>query len=141
MVPEPLLPASVRDSEELVRPDEQLAFLTDVVGPTDVVVAGRGGDNRVIPALAGRTLALVVPRPFVTHADERLAAQRAYLDPRTSAARRRSIEDRFDVRFVLLHVGDESDEALRSLLLEEGGIVVYEDDEYVLVAPAGTHDG
>jgi hypothetical protein len=141
MVPEPLLPGSVRDSDELRRPDEQLAFLPDLVGPTDVVVAARDSDNRLIPALAGRTLALVVPRPFVDDADARATAARAFLDPRTSPADRREIQDDYDVRFVLLQVGDGSDTALLDQLLAEGGTVVHEDDDYRLVALAGSADG
>jgi hypothetical protein len=138
MVPTPLLPASVGDADELARPDERLAFLTDAVGSTEVVVAARADDNRVVPALAGRTLALAVPRPFVSDADERLEAQRELLDASTSAARRREIEDRFDVRFVLLRVGDQSDEALLSVLLGQGGTVVHEDEDFLLVALEGT---
>ena len=123
-----------------VRPDEQLAFLTDEVGPTDVVVAARDGDNRVIPALAGRTLALAVPRPFVADADERVEAQHDYLEAATPIARRRQIEDRYDVRFALLQARDERDRALLAVLVDEGATVVYEDDEYVLVSLAGLPD-
>jgi hypothetical protein len=95
----------------------------------------------VIPALAGRTLALVVPRPFVDDGDERAAAAAAFLDPRTPADERQRIEERYGVRFVLLRVGDGSDAALLDELLAEGATVVHEDDDYLLVTLAGSGDG
>lgn len=133
MVPPALLPTSVRSSEQLVRPDERYGFLTGVVGPTDVVIGATTDDNRKIPAFAGRTLALGAPRPFVTDAAERTEAQRAYLDPATPVARRAEIEERFEVRFVLLHPRDARDAELLDLLTREGGLVVHEDRELVLV--------
>jgi hypothetical protein len=141
MVPLPLLPASVRDADELARPDDQLRFLTEAVGPTDVVVAARDGDNRVIPALAGRTLALAVPRPFVPDADARAAALDELLDPATAPSRRRQLADRYDVAFVLLRPSDARDRALLPLFLEEGAAVVHEDTTYALLALAGGADG
>ena len=133
MVPEPLLPASVRDADELVRPDDELAFLVGLVGPDEVVVGAHAGDNRVIPALAGRTLALVVPRPFVTDADAREQAEREYLDPSLDAARRREIEERYDVRFVLLRPQHRQDRALLEVLAASGATVVHRDDGIVLL--------
>lgn len=134
MVPGPLLPASVRSSEELARPDEELSFLVETVGPTEVVIGSRPSDNRVVPALAGRSLALVVPRPFVEDADTRRRAQREYLDPSTDPARRRAIEEQFDIRFVLLHANDPEDRALLALLRDEGASVVNEENGFTLVA-------
>lgn len=133
MAPERLLPTSVREDDALVRPDDELAFLLGTVGPADVVVGSRPEDNRVIPALAGRTLALVVPRPFVDDADQRRRAQREYLDPRTDPARRREIQDRYDVRFVLLHPRDAEDRALLDALRSDGATVAHRDGEHVLV--------
>jgi len=133
MVPEAALPASVRDSEELVRPDEELDFLVGIVGDDDVVVASRPSDNRVVPALAGRSLALVVPRPFVTDADARRQAQRRYLDPVTPAERRRAIEDQFDVRFVLLRTDQPRDRALLDVLQSEGATVAHAEGGYTLL--------
>jgi hypothetical protein len=136
MVPEPLLPASVRDSPELVRPDEQYDLLIGPVGRTDVVVGAHQRDNRIIPALAGRTLVLAVPRPFIDDLDERARAQRAYTDPTTDAGRRRAIEDRYDVRFVLLGSRDAEDQQLLDQLRSEGATVEAETDDFVLLALA-----
>ncbi|MSO87914.1 MAG: hypothetical protein EXQ71_10410, partial [Acidimicrobiia bacterium] len=112
MVPGPLLPGSISGSEELVRPDERYDFLVGRVGPNEVVVGSRLADTRVIPALAGRTLALSVARPFVADADERLRAQREFLDPATSRERRGELQDRYRVRFVLLQAQDDRDRRL-----------------------------
>ena len=95
-------------------------------------MATRPADNRVVPALAGRSLALVVPRPFVTDADERLRAQRRYLDPATTPEERRGIEDEHDVRFVLLRT-DRRDRTLLAGLRAEGATVVAEDDGRILL--------
>ncbi len=132
MVPEALLPASIRGSDELVRPDDRYRFLVGPVGPTEVVAAATPSDNRIIPALTGRSLALAVPRPFVTDADARKRAQRRFFDPATSAHRRAEIQDEFQVRFALLHI-DEAGRALLRILTAGGATVVHRDDELVLV--------
>ena len=133
MLPEPLLPASVRGSEELIRPDEEYGFLVGLVGPMDVVIASRSRDDQVVPALAGRTLVLSVPRPFVEDADQRERDQREYLDPAATEVRRREIQARHQVRFVLLHVRDPRDRALLRSLRRGGAEEVHRDDELVLV--------
>ena len=133
MVPNRLLPASIRESDELIRPDERYAFLVGVVGPTEVVVGSQPADNRVIPALAGRTLALAIPRPFVDDADERKLAEDDVLDAATPAARRGEIQARYQVRFVLLHADAPEDRALREVLEADGASVLYADDEFVLI--------
>jgi hypothetical protein len=133
MVPKPLLPASVRYAEQLVRPDEQLALLVGLVGRTDVVVGSNQRDNNVIPALAGRTLALSVPRPFVADADARRAAEREILDPATDAARRRATLEQYDVRFLLLHISDPRDRALLERLQADGATIVAQENGRVLV--------
>lgn len=133
MVPEALLPASTRSSEALVRPDERYGFLTDSVGRTEVVTGSRVEDDRVIPALAGRTLALGTPRPFVTDADARRAARRTFLDPATAPARRAEIQERYDLRFVLLHAEDPRDRRLLAALERAGAQVVHDDGDLVLV--------
>ncbi len=133
MIPDPLLPASIGGSDELIRPDEDYAFLLDFVGPMDVVVGSKPAINRVIPAVAGRTLALAVPRPFVVDAAQRKRAQTELLDATTSAARRSEINLRYDVRFMLLRVGARGDRALRAVLAAEGGDEVYRDARHVLI--------
>jgi len=133
MVPNRLLPESIRQSDELIRPDERYAFLVGAVGPTEVVVGSQPADNRVIPAITGRTLALAVPRPFVDDADERKRAEAELLDARTTAARRGEIQARYRVRFVLLHVDALDDQALRGVLEGDGASAVYDDDELVLI--------
>lgn len=146
MVPEPLLPASTRESDALVRPDEQYAFLADVVGPEEVVVGTSQADGRIIPAIAGRTLVAVQPghrtdatddavvaRPFVEDADDRQRAHRAYLDPALDTAARQAIEDRYAIRFVLLHRGSDRDADLYGVLRGSGATVAYEDATFVLV--------
>lgn len=133
MVPEPLLPSSVRESRELVRPNERFAFLRDHVGPTDVVLAATKADNRVVPAVAGRTVTLAAPRPFLDDLPERDRAQREVLDPDTPEGRRTELLDRYHVRFVLLHPRDPGQQALVASLQGEGGTVVASERGLVLL--------
>jgi hypothetical protein len=133
MVPEPLLPVSLRDSDELVRPDERYAFLEDLVGDTDVVIGARPSDDRVVPAIAGRALSLGVVRPFVDDADARLRARAAFFDPATSAAERAEIVERYSADFALLHRGNPANEQVLDQLVEDGATIVHDDDGLVLV--------
>ena len=133
MVPDPLLPGSVRRSPELVRPDERYSFLVDAVGRTDVVAAAAKGDNRVIPALAGRTLTLAAPRPFLDDLRERERAQREIFDTDTDPARRRDLLDRHQVRFVLLRRDDPRTPILLEELLRESADEVAEVRGFVLL--------
>lgn len=133
MIPDPLLPASIRGSDELIRPDEEYAFLRGFVGPREVVVGSKPAINRVIPAVAGRTLTLAVPRPFVDDAAQRKQAQKELLDVTTSGARRSEINVRYHVRFMLLRAGAPGDRALRDVLVADGAAEVYRDARHVLV--------
>ena len=98
MVPSPLLPTTVRDAEELDRPDEEYAFLEDVVGSDEVVVGSRRADDRTIPALAGRVLTLAAPRPFVADEEERLEQEKRVLGnlARVQAAANRAYDALYD---------------------------------------------
>lgn len=134
MIPPPLLSASLRDADELVRPEEAFELLVGNVGRTEVVLSPHPSDNRIIPALAGRTLTLAAPRPFVDDLEARAVAQRDYVDRATTVAERRAIETRYDVRFVLLRTDDAMDRLLLERLRAEGAAVVAGTDELVLVA-------
>lgn len=132
MVPDELLPGSVREAEELVRPDERYAFLVGPVGPTDVVLASRKADDRVIPSLTGRTVVLAAPRPFIDDLAERDRAQRELLDVETPPARRAALLERYEVRFVLLRT-DRRDEPLREQLEADGATVEARAPGFVLL--------
>lgn len=133
MVPRSLLPASVREADELVRPDERYAFLEGPVGPTDVVLAPRKADNRVIPAITGRAVVLAAPRPFVEDLPERERAQREILDVDVLPRRRSELLDRYQVRFVLLRTTDRRDRVLRDQLDADGATVAAEAPGFVVL--------
>jgi hypothetical protein len=138
MVPTGLLPASVRTSDQLTRVDDQYEFLSRFVSGDDVVIGATDQDNRVIPAIAGQPLRPFWKAPGPRDATARAQVQAEFLDPNTGSARRREIQARFNVRFVLLHPGDSDTDVLVRTLESEGAKVVYNDNGLRLVAlPAG----
>jgi hypothetical protein len=133
MVPPPVLPDSLRTSEELVRFDDQYGFLARYVGADDVVIGSTDQDNRVIPAIAGRPLSPFWIPPVADDIDRRIAAQEEFLDPVTSSSRRAEIQARYKARFVLLHERARTTPALVRALESSGATVAYEGDGFQLL--------
>ena len=136
MVPTPLLPASVRTSDQLTRVDDRYGFLSRFVSGDDVVIGTTDEDNRVIPAIAGQPLRPYWKAPGPRDARARAAAQTEFLDPVTSADRRAAIQERYGVRYVLVHPTSSGATPLVRLLKSNGAKVVYDDDGLQLVALA-----
>jgi hypothetical protein len=134
MVPTWLLPASVRSSDELRRVDDQYGFLSRFVGAGDVIIGSTDDDNRVIPAIAGQPLRPYWKAPGPRDARARAAAQAEFLDPGTTPARRSAIRDQYGVRYALLHSRSSGTTPLIRVLESEGAEVVYDDDDFQLVA-------
>ena len=133
MVPTFLLPTSVRASDELVRVDDRYGFLTDRVGPNDVVIGATERDNQVIPALAGKPLQPFWMAPVVSDIEERKRAQVEFLDPATSSDRRAEIAAKYKARYVLLHEREHNSASLVRALEASGATIVYRQDGFRLV--------
>jgi hypothetical protein len=134
MVPPFLLPTSVRTSDELVRTDDRYDFLTERVGPNDVVIGTTERDHQVIPAIAGKPLQPFWMAPVVTDIDARKRAQAEFLDPATSSDRRAEIAAKYEARYVLLHEREHNGAALVRALEASGATLVYRQDGLRLVA-------
>ena len=134
MVPGRLLPASVRTSQELVRPDERYGFLDDRVGGNDVVIGSTDRDNQVIPAIAGRPLRPFWMAPVARDIDDREAAQAEFLDPATPSDRRAEIVAKYKARFVLVHKRERNSASLVQALEASGATLVYDGGGLQLVA-------
>jgi hypothetical protein len=134
MVPPFLLPTSVRASDELVRVDDRYGFLTDHVGPNDVVIGATKRDNQVIPAIAGKPLRPFWMAPVVGDIEERKRAQAEFLDPATSSERRAEIAARYKARYVLLHEREHNSASFVRALEASGATIVYRQGGFRLVA-------
>jgi hypothetical protein len=134
MVPERLLPTSVRTSHELVRTDERYSFLEDRVGRNDVVIGSTDRDNQVIPAIAGRPLQPFWMAPVIPDIEARTAAQAEFLDPATASDRRAEIAARYNARFVLVHKREGTSASLVRVLEASGATLVYDRGDFQLVA-------
>jgi alpha-1,6-mannosyltransferase len=134
MVPPFLLPTSVRASGELVRVDDRYGFLTERVGPNEVVIGATDRDNQVIPAIAGKPLQPFWMAPVVGDIEARKRAQTEFLDPATSSDRRAEIVARYKARYVLLHERGHNSASLVRALEASGATLVYRQDGFRLVA-------
>jgi hypothetical protein len=126
MVPMRLLPASIRTSEELVRPDDEYSFLSRYVDGGQVVIGATDQDNRVIPAIAGQPLRPFWMAPVVRDISSRTSAEAEFLDPATPAARRAEIQSRYNARFVLVHKRNPAVTSLLRQLQASGARIVYD---------------
>jgi hypothetical protein len=140
MVPSTLLPTSVRGSGELVRVDDRYGFLTERVGPNEVVIGSTERDNQVIPAIAGEPLQPFWMAPVVGDIEARKRAQAEFLDPATSSARRAEIAATYKVRYVLLHEREHDSASLIRALEASGATLVYHQKGFRLVALADRGD-
>jgi alpha-1,6-mannosyltransferase len=134
MVPPFVLPNSVRASNELVRVDDRYGFLTERVGPNEVVIGATERDNQVIPAIAGKPLQPFWMAPVVSDFEARKSAQAEFLDPGTSSDRRAEIAAKYKARYVLLHEREPDSASLVRALEASGATVVYRQDGFRLVA-------
>jgi hypothetical protein len=134
MVPPFLLPTSVRASGELVRVDDRYGFLTERVGPDEVVIGATERDNQVIPAIAGKPLQPFWMAPVVGDIEARKRAQAEFLDPATSSGRRAEIAARYKARYVLLRERGHNSASLVRALEASGATLVYHRDGFRLVA-------
>lgn len=134
MVPPFLLPTSVGASDELVRVDDRYGFLTDRVGPNDVVIGATKRDNQVIPAIAGKPLQPFWMAPVASDIEARKRAQAEFLDPATSSDRRAEIAGKYEATYVLLHKRERTSASLVRALEASGATIVYRQDGFWLVA-------
>jgi alpha-1,6-mannosyltransferase len=134
MVPQPLLPTSIRSSDKLARIDDRYGFLEGRVGPSDIVIGSTDRDNQVIPAIAGQPLRPYWMAPVVHDVDARKEAQAEFLDPATSSDRRAEIAATYKARFVIVHARNRDSASLVRALEASGATLVYDRDGFQLVA-------
>ena len=98
-----------------------------------MVVGSTTTDDQLIPAIAGRSLVPGYPQAFLDDVPARMAARKRSLDPSTTAADRRALAARYDLRYVLLHPRSSRDRDLARILTSEGASTVYDHHDMQLL--------
>jgi alpha-1,6-mannosyltransferase len=110
------------------------AFLRGVVRSDDVVLADAKA-SAVVPALAGRVVAVTNALPFVPDAAARRHAVSTFFDGTADAAERNRIIETYAVRWVLLDRQAGTKPELEAWLRARG-TPVHDDERFLLVAVA-----